>query len=322
MCAELQHLGDARPGQHRTDREPAAERLGQGHDVGLHVVPLMRKQATAAAHAALDFVEHQQRVVAIAQRAHAGKKSRCSRAHAALALNRFEHHRRDIGRSHRLFERFQIVERAMAEAAGQRFVALLILGLRSRGDGGQGAAVEAAFERDDDATLGRATLIAGPAPHQFDCGLVGLGTGIAQEHAPRKTRFFHQGLRQAHRRLGIEHVAGVPQLVGLGVQCRLEVGIAVAERVHRDAGGKVHIVAALDVPQPSAQPAIQHQRARPVHRQPVLVRALHNVFGSAHVGLGQIRQTGIIPLPRRQPRARSSQGASHAIPDPRGTCRW
>src|SRR3546814_15032714 len=63
--------------------------------------------------------------------------------------------------------------RAMAKAAGQRLVSLLILGLRGGGDRSQGAAMEAAFEGDDDAPFRRPALIGRPAPYQLDRGLVG-----------------------------------------------------------------------------------------------------------------------------------------------------
>src|SRR3546814_13873862 len=91
----------------------------------------------------------------------------------------------------------------------------------------------AAFEGDDDAPFRRPALIGRPAPYQLDRGLVGFGTRVAQKYALRKTRFIHQGLCQTHRRLGMEHVAGVPEFFCLRMQRCLPVGVAMAKRIDR-----------------------------------------------------------------------------------------
>ena len=45
------------------DRQPAAEPLGQGHDVGGDAVVLVGEKRAGAAHSGLHLVEHQQRAV-------------------------------------------------------------------------------------------------------------------------------------------------------------------------------------------------------------------------------------------------------------------
>ena len=183
MRAELHHVRGLLADQHRADREAAAQRLGQRHHVGRDAVGVRGEQMTGAAHAALDFVEHQQRAMAIAQRAQAVQELLRRRRHAAFALHGLDQHRADVTGSHRRFGRGQIVEIAVAEARRQRFVAFVVLGLRGGGDGGQRAAVEAAAEAEDHAAIGRTALRGRVLAHQFDRGLVGLGAGIAEEHA-------------------------------------------------------------------------------------------------------------------------------------------
>src|SRR3546814_7084537 len=45
-------------GEDGADRETATEALGERHDVGFDAGPLVSEQLAAAAHAALDLVEH------------------------------------------------------------------------------------------------------------------------------------------------------------------------------------------------------------------------------------------------------------------------
>ncbi len=69
--ADIHHLRQIFAGQHRADRETAAQRLGGGEHVRRHAVVHIGVERTGAAHAALHFVKNQQRLVLIAQRAQA-----------------------------------------------------------------------------------------------------------------------------------------------------------------------------------------------------------------------------------------------------------
>ncbi|MCW0462677.1 hypothetical protein NB717_003745 [Xanthomonas sacchari] len=317
--AELHGLGDLRPGQQRADREAAAQRLGQGHDVGSDLVLPVREQGAGAAHAALDLVQHQQRAVVIAQGPHLRQEARRRRHHPALALHRLQHHRGHIAGGHRRFQLHDVVEVDVAETTGQRLVAFLVLGLRGGGHRGQGAAVETAAESDDHPPLRRPALGGGPLAHQLDRRLVGLGAGIAQVRLLREARGHHQFLDQAQRRLAIEHVAGVPQLVGLFEQRRLQVRIVVAEPAHGDAGGQVDVVAPLAVPHPRALAALQHQLARTVDRQRVALAEGDQLRGgkSGHRG-SPAGKAPIIRPPaahgRGLPAAARTDGAAGAVP--------
>ena len=90
---ELHDLGDLRASQHRADRHATTQRLGEGDDVRHHAVLPVREQRAAAAHPALDFVQHQQCIVLVAQRAHRLQEAGPGRHHPALALHRLEQHR-------------------------------------------------------------------------------------------------------------------------------------------------------------------------------------------------------------------------------------
>ncbi len=190
----------------------------------------------------------------VAQCAHLLQEAGRGRHHPALALHRLDHHRGHVAGGHRRLQLGDVVEVDVAEATGQRLVAFLVLGLRGGGDRGQGAAVEAAAEGDDHALLRRAALRAGPLAHQLDRRLVGLGAGIAQEHALGEAAGADEFLGKAQRRFAVEDVAGVPQLAGLLDQRRVQVRIVVAWATDRDAGGQVDVLAAFAVPQARTWP--------------------------------------------------------------------
>ncbi len=155
--------------------------------------------------------------------------------------------------------------------------------------------MEAAAEGDDDALLRRPALRRGPLAHQLDRYFIGLGAGVAQEHAAGEARGLHQLLRQVQRRLAVEHVAGVPELVGLGQQRGLQVGVVVAEAAHRDAGRQVDELAPLRIPEPRSLAALEHQLAGPVHRQVVLRQGQQRLGDSGHGVPVEVGERRILP---------------------------
>ena len=72
------------------DRETAAERLGQRHDVGRDAGALVGEQVAGAAHAGLHLVEDQQQAVLVAKFAQRPQERRLDHAHAALAHDRLD----------------------------------------------------------------------------------------------------------------------------------------------------------------------------------------------------------------------------------------
>ena len=79
--------------EERADRETAAERLGERHDVGVNAGALIGKQLARAAHAALHLVEDQQHAVLVAQRAQRFEECIGRNADAAFALDRLDQDR-------------------------------------------------------------------------------------------------------------------------------------------------------------------------------------------------------------------------------------
>ena len=77
------------------DREAAAQRLGDTHDVRRCVLrPLIGEQPAGAAKSALDLVVDQQHAVLVAQRAQAIELGRVQRPRAAFALHGLDDHGR------------------------------------------------------------------------------------------------------------------------------------------------------------------------------------------------------------------------------------
>ncbi len=157
--------------------------------------------------------------------------------------------------------------------------------------------MERTLEGHDHAGFGRTALRGGPFAHQLDRGLVGLGAGIAEEYALGERRVLDQLLGQPQRGLGVEHVAGVPELVRLRHQRGDEIGVLVAERVHRDAGAEVEVITTLRIPHPGALAVVEHDVARTVHRQPVTLAQADEIGG-----IDRMRRHGTDSRPRPQHR--------------------
>ena len=120
--------------------------------------------------------------------------------------------------------------------------------------------MEAALGHHHLGNLDAAGVTVGPC--DLDGRLVGLRTGVAEEHA------VHAG--QARQRLGeallktdaIE-IGGVNQLVRLLAQRGADGGIGVAEPAHGDAGQGVQVPFTVRVPQPGALAVAEgHRQAR------------------------------------------------------------
>ena len=83
-------------GEHRADRKAAAQALGARQDVGHDALLHVREERAGAAHAALDLVEDQQRVVRGAQAPRRLQERGRAGRHAAFALHRLEDHGADL----------------------------------------------------------------------------------------------------------------------------------------------------------------------------------------------------------------------------------
>src|SRR5699024_2255213 len=102
---------------------------------------------------------------------------------------------------------------------------------------------------------GDETAAAG-ATGELDRGLDGLRSAVGEEDAGalRGLRHAQQRLRRLDLRRGGEEVAHVDQLRGLLRDRGDEVGVAVAERVDRDAAEQVQVAVPVGVPHPGTVP--------------------------------------------------------------------
>ncbi len=282
MGTDRQVLGNRVSGQHGADREATAQALGTGKDVRGHAVMLVGIQMAATAHAGLHFVEDQQGVVLVAQFAGAFQIGLLGRQHAALALHRFQNDGAGLVRDG-CFQRIQIVVRNVRDTGNLRAEAVGILGLTTDVHGKQGTAMEA-VQRRDDFVLVFTELFAGITTRQFQCRFVGLGAGVAEEHAVGKGGV-HQLVRQTQSRLIGEHVGDVPELARLLGERLDQCRMGMTEGVDGDAAGKVDQLAARLVPDTGAFAANRNEGGRGVVGNHYLIEigALH--MRSGHRGL-------------------------------------
>jgi hypothetical protein len=260
VVAGLQHRRQPLAGDQRADRQPAAERLGGGQRVGHDARLLVGPQRPAAAQAALDLVVEQRRAVRVARLARGAQQIVVQRPHAALALDRLEQDRGGAlvdGGADRRGRRLD-----GAEAGHERRERRLLALLRRRAQRPVRAPVEAAVQDDDVAPrLG----LAG----QLERGLVGLRTGVGEEHRPAQ-RAGRQALGEPAHRLGVEEVADVQQPLGLIADRFDDRRVAVADARHADAGQEVEVLVAVVVPQARAGAADETHGVARVRRHQVV----------------------------------------------------
>src|SRR4051794_40267970 len=260
VVAGLEGLAQALAGDQRADRQAAAERLGGRHRVGHDAGLLERPQRAAAAEAALDLVVEQRRAVGVARLARGVQQLVGQRPHAALALDRLEQdgrgplaHRAGDGLGRRLDGHEPRYERGERRLLGL---------LRGRAQRAVRAPVEAAVQHDDLAAAFGLT-------RELQRRLDRLGARVREEDGPAE-RALGQPLGEADHRLGVEEVADVQQLAGLGADRRDDLRVAVADARDRYAGEEVEVLVALLVPQPRALAADEAHRVARVRRHQVV----------------------------------------------------
>ena len=243
-------------GQQRRQRHAATQTLGQRHHVGRDTALFEGEQRAGAADAGLHFVEDQQQVVAVAQRAQVAQECRRRGDHAGLALHRLQHHRHRV-RSDQRLDRADVAQPRLRKAGYLGLEQPVPAGLARGAHRGQRTAVERLREGDD---LVRATAMPlTPAPRQLDRTLVGLGAAGGQEH-PRQARQVRQPRGQRDR-LVVEHArAGVDQPLRLPRQRLHDLRRAMAEHVDRPALDEIEVTFASVIDQPAASARDEHLR--------------------------------------------------------------
>ncbi len=152
-------------GRDESQRDPACERLGRRGDVRHHdgIEQLIREVRSRAPDAALDLVEHQQRVVAIGQIPRRADVFVGQRIDPAFALHDLDHDARGVLADY-LFQRADIVAMHKAGAGQHRLKIAAIFLLAGNGERTERAAVEG-IEQRYRLILVRADLAAVRADH-------------------------------------------------------------------------------------------------------------------------------------------------------------
>ena len=236
-------------GQAGAEREAAADRLGNRHDVRRDPGALIGEQLAGAPDAGLNLIEHQQQPVLIAQSAQLFQDLRRSDAHPALALDRLDQDRRGL-RPELALDRLEIRERYLIEAFERRTKPFQVFLLPARRERRQRAAVKRPLEGDDPKALGLAAdrvILARGLDRAFEC----LGAGIGEEHQVgerRRAQPFGEPLSLRNA----EQVGDVPELLRLLAERLDQMRMRVTERVHRHAGREIEIALAVRRDEPSA----------------------------------------------------------------------
>jgi len=115
--------------------------------------------------------------------------------------------------------------------------------------------VEGAVEGDDAVALGMA-LGGVMLARDLDRAFHRLGAGIGEEDEIGEA-LFAQPRRQPLAVRAPEQVRHVPQFGGLFLQGRNQIGMGMAERIHRHAGGEVEIALTIGCNQPGAFAALE-----------------------------------------------------------------
>lgn len=120
---------------------------------------------------------------------------------------------------------------------------------------------------------------------ELERGLVGLGAGVAEEHALGEGGI-DQLVGQAQGRLVGEHVGDVPQGVGLLGQRLDQCRMAVTEGVDGDAAGEVDQLATALIPDSRTQATHRNKGGRGIVGDQILIEigALHRIVLNGHRG--------------------------------------
>src|SRR5258708_39269040 len=268
VAARRKARRDFGPRTHRTDRKPAAERLGQRHDVGLDARVLIREEAPRAPHSRLYFVKNQWRLVAIAPVAQSLQVIRARHDDAALALDWFDHDA-DGFVAPRAIERREIVERHESEARHQWLKPLMVSLLAGRAHGGERTSMERPQRRQN--LVAATARVAAPSARELDRRLVRFRTGIAEKNFAA-VEAIREALGQPRGRLGVKDVGHVGELFGLLFDRAHDARIPVAETRDREPAEKIEVAIAVRIVKIRAVAAHERERQTPVNVDQVPMR--------------------------------------------------
>ena len=241
-----------------TDRHAAAKTLCHSDNVRLDVVLLESKQAAGTANAGLHLVDDKQHILLAAELLYLLDELAVKRQNTALALNQLHHD--GAGHIVRLCAyRLDVVGNRVIKALGKReeiVVETLLTGGLQRG---YGTSVEGIDERQHlEAAL--TILVERVLARQLDGTLVCLSARVGKEYLATQMCLFYQLLGNLNHRLGGEQVGNMHQLVRLLIDRVNDCRIGITQTVYTDAGSKIDVLLALNVPQGRTLAVVQCNR--------------------------------------------------------------
>ena len=245
----------------RSDRHPVAERFGHGDDVGSDAVMLGAEPRSGSADAGLYLVNHEQRLGVRTASGDFLDEVDVEGQNASFGTDQFEQHCGGFVTN--------TVEKLVGTVEGQRMHTLehrheplFFLWLTGRGQSAHRPPVEPSVSGQDVETV-RAAMRAPPGACELDRCLIGLGTGVGEEHfAPAEQR--DESFGDADLRFGSKQVGRVQQRVGLTGDGPGNVGVCVAEGRNGEAGQEVDVFGAVDVVQIGPRSALEGEGSGPV----------------------------------------------------------
>ena len=240
--ARGEQLGRLAAGDGRADGQSPAQAFGHGDHVRQDAFVLESEEIAGAADAGLDLVGDEEDPVGIAKFPHRFDEALRRGDDSRFALDGLQDDRGGVARVllHQGLECLDVAVREELDASRHGFERRALVRLARQRERAHGAAVETAFSCEDAAAAGQAC--------ELECGLVGLGAGVAEKH-PRGVVADPgtQRLGDLHHRLGAEEVGHVAKRRHLRAH-RLDDGrVRVAERVDGNAGEHVDVGIALRV---------------------------------------------------------------------------
>ncbi len=293
-------------GQHGSDRNAAAEPLGQGHHIGRDAVILERERGAAATDAGLDLIQDEERPTVAGQLLQAPQVVARGREHARLPLHRLDQDGAGT-RSGLPGRRLQVSEGNATEAGRERLERSPVALDPGRRQRPQGATVKTPLHGEDLDRIG-SLLRPSPLPRQLDRRLVRLGAAVAEEGLRQPAR-----LREQTPRLGLlrdlVEVGDVQQATCLLGDRADQLGVRVAETGDGDPGGEVQVLPSLEIPEPRAPPVRERDRRPRVGAEQMALRCLADTRGAGARARPGDRLVPPVGAARRRPRASWSRGS-------------
>ena len=258
-----------------TYRHAAAECLCGRHDVRLYSGFLPRVHMTGSSHAALDFIKYQQNIFAVTQLAALFKEVLVRTEKTALALHHFHDDRTCFVR-YKSFHRVKTIEIRKFYIAAHLPERLAVMLVARDRQCAVGAAVEGMVHCYDLMICAAIPQI--PILHcRLECALDSLCTGICEENAIH-SRDFPEHMRSLYRRLIIEIIRCVNDLIYLILERVIVFFAIVAKSEDRDPGHKIKVFLPIGVIEINAVPVVEYDLVSVICVKQVLFGLIYHLL--------------------------------------------